>query len=98
MSFNKINDLRRSTSVTTSGPGALVDARAGSAPVSGIHAGLEAWDFEAPLVGALEHQKIYERRLLSRLNKKYFRLPPVIIKDDFFNDHRIGFSVRNVRL
>ena len=73
MSFNKVNDLRRSNAVTTSGPGALVDARAGSAAVSGIHAGLESWDLEAPLVGDLENQKIYERRLLSRLNKRYFR-------------------------
>jgi len=78
MSFNDVNDVRRSTAVTTSGPGALVDARAGRAAVSGIHAGLEAWDKEAPLKGELEHQRIFERRLLSRLRKKYFRLPPVL--------------------
>lgn len=90
MSFNKVNDLRRSTAVTTSGPGALVDARAGSAAVSGIHSGLEAWDSEAPLTGDLEHQKIYERRLLSRLKKRYFRLPPVVLKDDFYKENKIG--------
>lgn len=90
MSFNKVNDLRRSTTITTSGPGALVDARAGSAAVSGVHAGLEAWDTEAPLAGELEHQKIYERRLLSKLKKKYFRLPPVVLKDDFFNERKVG--------
>lgn len=90
MSFNKVNDLRRSTAVTTSGPGALVDVRAGSAAVSGIHSGLEAWDSEAPLTGDLEHQKIYERRLLSRLKKRYFRLPPVVLKDDFYKENNIG--------
>jgi hypothetical protein len=90
MSFNKVNDLRRSTAVTTSGPGALVDARAGSAAVSGIHSGLEAWDSEAPLTGDLEHQKIYERRLLSRLKKRYFRLPPVVLEDDFYKENKIG--------
>lgn len=90
MSFNKVNDLRRSTAITTSGPGALVDARAGSAAVSGIHSGLEAWDSEAPLTGDLEHQKIYERRLLSRLKKRYFRLPPVVLKDDFYKENKIG--------
>ncbi len=84
MTFNEINSLRRSTAVTTSGPGALVDARAGSAPVSGIHAGLESWDSEAPLVGELEHQRIFERRLLSRLKVKYFRLPPVILNDNYY--------------
>jgi hypothetical protein len=44
MANNKINDFRRSTAVTTSGPGAIVDARASRAPVSGVHAGLEFWD------------------------------------------------------
>ena len=78
MTFNRVNELRRSAAVTTSGPGAIVDARAGRAPVSGIHAGLESWDLEAPLVGDLANQKIFERRLLSKLKKKYFRLAPVV--------------------
>lgn len=78
MSNNSVNDLRRSAAVTTGGPGAIVDARADRAPVSGIHAGLESWDKEAPLEGDLANQKIYERRLLSKLNKKFFRLAPVI--------------------
>lgn len=80
MANNKINDFRRSTAVTTSGPGAIVDARASRAPVSGVHAGLEFWDAEAPLVGDIANQKIFERRLLSKLNKKYFRLAPVVAK------------------
>ena len=80
MSRNRVNDLRRSAAVTTSGPGAIVDARAGAAPVSGVHAGLETWDTEAPLVGDLSSQKIYERRLLSKLGKNYFRLAPVVAK------------------
>lgn len=95
MTFNDVNPLRRSTAVVTSGPGALVDARAGSAPVSGIHAGLESWDTEAPLVGELEHQRIFERRLLSRLKVKYFRLPPVVIDNDYFGSkkHSAGPSL-----
>ena len=90
MSFNKVNDLRRSAAVITSGPGALVDARADSAAVSGIHTGLEAWDSEAPLTGDLENQKIYERRLLSRLKKRYFRLPPVVLENDFYKEKKVG--------
>lgn len=89
MKSNQVNELRRSTAVTTSGPGALVDARAGSAPVSGIHTGLESWDSDAPLSGSLENQKIYERRLLSKLKKRYFRLPPVVLEKDF-DLNRIG--------
>lgn len=81
MARNKVNDLRRSAAVTTSGPGAIVDARAGSAPVSGVHTGLDSWDMEAPLSGALSNQKIYERRLLLKLGKNYFRLAPVLVKD-----------------
>jgi hypothetical protein len=78
MPHNDLNDIRRSAAITMNGPGAIVDARAGRAAVSGVHVGLEAWDSEAPLRGELEHQRIYERRLLSKLRKKYFRLPPVV--------------------
>lgn len=81
MSFNEVNELRRSAAVMTSGPGAIVDARSGSAPVSGVHGGLESWDVEAPLAGQLSQQKIYERRLLAKLKVSYFRLPPVIASD-----------------
>lgn len=90
MSSNKVNEVRRSSAITTSGPGSLVDARAGSAPVSGIHCGLESWDKEAPLIGELEHQKIYERRLLTKLKKSYFRLPPVVIKENFASTKQFG--------
>lgn len=89
MAFNNVNDLRRSAAVTTSGPGAIVDARAGSAPVSGVHAGLESWDQEAPLQGELLNQKIYERRLLAKLNKSYFRLAPVVLKK-LYNEKNTG--------
>ena len=77
-------DLRRSAVVLTFGPGAILDMRSKGAPISGVHTGLEEWDDEAPLEGELENQRIFERRLCKKLDKDYFRLPPVIGKDRFF--------------
>ena len=83
-----VGELRRSAVVLTFGPGAIVDMRSKGAPISGVHAGLEEWDEEAPLDGELENQRIFERRLCKKLDKDYFRLPPVIGKDMFFRHGR----------
>ena len=70
----------------TYAPGAVIDMRAESAPVSGLSSGLEEWDSSAPLIGNLAHQRIIERRLCKKLNKRYFRLPPVVGDDDQLKD------------
>ena len=83
MSNYSVGELRRSATIMTSGPGSIVDMRAENSPVSGVHLGLEDWDKETPLKGIFENQKIYERRLCKKLNKKFFRLPPVIMNNQF---------------
>ena len=85
MSNYSVGELRRSATIMTSGPGSIVDMRAENSPVSGVHLGLEDWDRETPLRGVFENQKIYERRLCKKLGKKYFRLPPVIMNNQFTN-------------
>lgn len=73
-----LGKIRRSALVTTFAPGAVVDFRKGSAPVSGIVMGLEAWDSTAPGKGGLSHeQTIREPRLQKQLGVRGFRLPPV---------------------
>lgn len=81
MADNIVGKLRRSAVVMTHAPGSVVDMRAHGAPVSGVTAGLEEWDRSAPLSGNLKYQKIVERRLCKKLDKKYFRLPPVLEDD-----------------
>jgi len=85
MSNFSVGELRRSATIMTYGPGSIVDMRAENSPVSGVHLGLEDWDRETPLRGVFENQKIYERRLCKKLGKKYFRLPPVIMNNQFAN-------------
>jgi hypothetical protein len=53
MTHNDVGEVRRSAALMTFGPGSIVDMRASSAPISGVHCGLEDWDEEAPLTGAL---------------------------------------------
>lgn len=86
MPDNLIGEIRRSAVVMTYGPGAIMDMRADGGPVSGVCAGLEEWDKEAPLRGNLKYQKIIERRLCKKLGKKYFRLPPVLIENALLNN------------
>jgi hypothetical protein len=78
LTHNDVGDVRRSAALMTFGPGSIIDMRAGDAPVSGVHCGLEDWDLEAPLSGILANQKIIERRLCYKLGKRFFRLPPVV--------------------
>lgn len=74
-----IGSLRRSSVASTFGPGAVVDFRAGSAPVSAVIAGLEEWDLNFPPAGPQNPQTIREVRLQQRLGVSYFRLPPVTL-------------------
>lgn len=77
---NELGDVRRSQIVTSHGPGAVIDFRAGGhggAGVSVVGAGLEEWDRWAPPSGLGNPQTIYEPRLQNQLGVKGFRLPPV---------------------
>lgn len=79
---NHLGDLRRSAVVSTFGPGAIVDFRAGDAPVSIVAAGLEEWDRRAPPAGLANEQTVFEPRLQRQLGVAGFRLPPVFPDDD----------------
>ncbi len=77
---NELGDIRRSQIITTHGPGAIIDFRAGGyggAGVSVVAAGLEEWDRWAPPPGLGNQQTVYEPRLQKQLNVDGFRLPPV---------------------
>ena len=74
---NELGELRRTAVVSTFGPGAIVDFRAGEAAVSAVAAGLEQWDVSAPPAGIANPQTIFEPRLQKRLGVAGFRLPPV---------------------
>lgn len=75
---NDLQKLRRSAVVSTFGPGAVVDFRAGNAPVSAIAAGLEEWDNSFPPAGLSNPQTVRETRLQKKLGVHGFRLPPVL--------------------
>jgi len=79
MANNKLGDLRRSSVVSTFAPGAVVDFRAGDAPVSAVVAGLEEWDRNFAPAGLTNPQVVYEARLQRKLGVDGFRLPPVSI-------------------
>ena len=74
---NDLKELRRSSVVSTFGPGAVVDFRAGNAPVSGVASGLEEWDRSFPPAGMGNPQRIHEERLQKKLGVLGFRLPPL---------------------
>jgi hypothetical protein len=78
----RAGELRRSAAVGTFGPGAIIDMRADGGVVSGIHGGLEEWDKNAPMLGDVKFQVVYEPRLMHKLGKKYFRLAPVYADND----------------
>jgi hypothetical protein len=82
MSNNALGDLRRSSVVMTFAPGAVVDFRAGGAPVSAVVAGLEEWDRNFPPAGLANPQTIFEPRLQKKLEVDGFRLPPVVPDQD----------------
>ena len=86
--FLELGEMRRSQVVTTFGPGAIVDFRAGGkggAPVSVVAGGLESWDESAGQSGqdGLNHpQVINEPRLQEILGVDGFRLPPAVPIED----------------
>jgi len=82
MSRNEIGNLRRSAAASLFGPGAVVDFRAGDAPISAVAAGLEEWDRNFPPAGMRNEQTVLEARLQKKLGVRGFRLPPVSA-DDF---------------
>lgn len=75
---NDLQDLRRSTVVSTFGPGSVIDFRADNAAVSGMAAGLEEWDRSFPPAGLANAQTVRETRLQKKLGVQGFRLPPVV--------------------
>ncbi|POF61627.1 DUF1998 domain-containing protein [Novacetimonas maltaceti] len=77
MARYELGEIRRSAAVTTFGPGAIVDFRAGDATISAVAAGLEQWDESFPPAGMLNEQAVREERLQKKLGVKGFRLPPV---------------------
>ena len=74
---NDLQEIRRSAVVSMFGPGSIVDFRADGGAVSGIAAGLEAWDKSFPPPGLCNQQVIRETRLEKKLGVKGFRTPPV---------------------
>ena len=79
---NDLKELRRSSVVSGFGPGAVIDFRAGNAPVSGVACGLEEWDNSFPPMGMSNPQRTHEERLQKKLRVLGFRLPPLV------NDHK----------
>lgn len=80
MAKHELGDIRRSQVITTHGPGAIIDFRAGGAGGAGISVvsgGLEAWDDRAAPPGLSHPQTIFEPRLQKQLSVDGFRLPPV---------------------
>ena len=79
--LDRVGALRRSSVITTHGPGSIVDFRAPGcgAPISGVISGLEWWDDAAAdgFQGVRHRQWINEVRLQARLHVAGFRLPPV---------------------
>lgn len=76
----KLGKIRRSQVISTYGPGAIVDFRAGKkggAPVSIVAAGLDEWDNSSWTPGLMNDQCISEPRLQKKLRVEGFRLPPV---------------------
>ncbi|MBK8979629.1 MAG: DUF1998 domain-containing protein [Planctomycetes bacterium] len=86
---NELGEIRRSQVVTTYGPGAIVDFRAGSqgdAAISAVAAGLEAWQ-KVPDQYA-DATRIHEPRLQKLLNVKHFRLAPVAPRDKWKHSNK----------
>lgn len=77
---NDLQELRRSTVVSTFGPGSVVDFRADGGAVSGVAAGLEEWDLSFRPPGLAHPQVIRETRLQKKLGVKGFRTPPVTLE------------------
>lgn len=86
MPRNSLGSLRRSAVASLFGPGAVIDFRAGDAPVSAVAAGLEEWDQNFRPAGLLNEQSVHEARLQKKLGVRGFRLPPVLPERLFGKD------------
>jgi hypothetical protein len=78
MPNNDLGEIRRSTTIITAAPGAVVDFRAEGAPISAVITGLDDWDINFPPPGMAHEQVVYEERLQKKLGVTGFRLPPVL--------------------
>lgn len=81
--YNELGEIRRSQVVSTYGPGAIVDFRAGrsgDAAISVVAAGLETWEEVPPEIA--EATKVYEPRLSHLLHVNHFRLAPVAPQEE----------------
>lgn len=94
MSRNNLGELRRSAAGSLFGPGAVVDFRAGDAPISAVAAGLEEWDRNFPPAGMRNEQTIHEVRLQKKLRIQGFRLPPVSAEEFGRSDNKALVAVR----
>lgn len=94
MPRNELGSLRRSAAASLFGPGAVVDFRAGDAPVSAVAAGLEEWDRNFPPAGMRNEQTVLEARLQKKLGVRGFRLPPVSADDFARSDSKSLVAVR----
>lgn len=94
MPRNELGSLRRSAAAALFGPGAVVDFRAGDAPVSAVAAGLEEWDRNFPPAGMLNEQTVLEARLQKKLGVRGFRLPPVLSDSFLREDSKTLVAVR----
>lgn len=94
MSRNKLGDLRRSAAASLFGPGAVIDFRAGDAPISAVAAGLEEWDRNFPPAGMRNEQTVLEARLQKKLGVQGFRLPPVSADEFDRPDNKALVAVR----
>lgn len=77
MANNNLGEIRRSSVITTSAPGAIADFRVGNASVSAVICGLDNWK-DGHMSKISKSQTIYEERLQKKLGVKSFRLPPVV--------------------
>jgi hypothetical protein len=94
MPRNELGNLRRSAAASLFGPGAVVDFRAGDAPISAVAAGLEEWDRNFPPAGMRNEQTVLEARLQKKLGVRGFRLPPVSADDFARPDGKALVAVR----
>lgn len=95
---NEIGKLRRSTVVMTFGPGSIVDFRTEKGgSVSGVVAGLDAWDQYSPPPGLRHPQRINEPRLQKKLRVRGFRLPPVTLEEWGSSNHQSSDTLVAVR-
>lgn len=91
---NELGEIRRSQVVSTYGPGAIVDFRAGGsgdAAISVVAAGLETWEQVPPEIA--DATKVYEPRLSQLLHVHCFRLAPVAPQAEPWKKNASGFGV-----